>query len=153
MYLIQILFFCGSKLDLRQYITYSSHIKQWENRSTCCPLNLYSSGHCLMASEFYSGKLTFSSNLPRGQVVNKVKLHLWHFRNVHTLSYQEATGSKGIYACHFIHTKTVPLQWLPLLLDFWGDVSGGAHLPWDHFASLLKSHIPPFEKGSIDRSK
>ena len=57
-----------------------SHIEQWENGSTCCPLNLYPlprypSGHYLMASEFYSGQLIFMSNLPRGQVVKKVKLH------------------------------------------------------------------------------
>jgi hypothetical protein len=67
MYLIQIFkcFFCGPKLDLRQYITYSSHIEQWENRSTCCLLNLSPSGHYQMAREFYSGQLTFMSNLPR----------------------------------------------------------------------------------------
>ena len=46
-----------------------SHIEQWENGSTCRPLNLYPlprypSGHCLIASEFYSGQLIFMSNLP-----------------------------------------------------------------------------------------
>jgi hypothetical protein len=56
-----------------------SYIEQWENESTCCPLNLYPlprypSGHCLMASEFYSGQLIFMINFPWGPVVKKSKV-------------------------------------------------------------------------------
>jgi hypothetical protein len=114
MYLISNFVFCGPKLDLRK--KKHGHIEQWENGSTCCPLNIYPlprypSGHCLMASEFYLGQLIFMTNLPWWQVVKKVKLH--HCKSSPQLTYDSVGKLYSMLVYLIQHGRSCFIYYLP----------------------------------------